>query len=71
MPNFFGFTLGQVDAFLGGGPNTIGIDRHYAVDPPRGTIGPPSGGDLVMSQAPAAGTCSETSLNSTLFLTLP
>ena len=72
MPDFVGFTLSRVYASLSGNPTTTpGLDRHYAIVPPPGSNGPANGNDKVVSQSPAAGYCSTTSLDSTLYLGLP
>jgi hypothetical protein len=71
MPDFIGFTMAEVDNALSGNPTTaVGLDRHYQIVPPRGS-GPVNPGDLVVSQDPAPGTCSQSNPNSTLYLTSP
>jgi hypothetical protein len=70
MPDFVGFTIAQVDAYLTGNPTTTdGVDRHYQIVPPRGTIPPWNPTDTVASQSPEPGFCSATALVSTLYLT--
>jgi hypothetical protein len=72
MPDFIGFTVAQVDDFLNGNPATTpGLDRHYTIVPPPDANGPATPNDKVASQNPAAGRCSDTALNSTLYLVLP
>jgi hypothetical protein len=68
MPEFIGFTLAQVDRALSGNPTTsVGLDRHYQIVPPAGS-GPPNQNDIVVSEDPSPGTCSESDPNSILYL---
>jgi hypothetical protein len=72
MPDFVGLTMAQVDAALSGNPKTTeGQARHYEIIPPPDSKGPWTLSDIVASEAPDPGTCSLTSLNSTLYLSLP
>jgi hypothetical protein len=72
MPDFVGLTLSRVYASLSGDPTTTpGLDRHYTIVPPTGSIGPANGNDKVAAQSPTAGYCSTTVLASTLYLALP
>jgi hypothetical protein len=72
MPYLVRLTVTQVDAYLSGSPTTTaGVLRHYQIVPPANSKGPWSPSDIVASQVPDAGTCSETSPDSTLYLKLP
>jgi len=72
MPDFVGFTMARVESLLQGNPRTTeGLYRHYQIVPPPDSNVPWVLSGRVGSQSPAAGTCSQTSLNSTLYLALP
>jgi hypothetical protein len=71
MPEFIGFTVSQVDASFMANPDSVGVGRHYEIVPPPHENGPWSYNDRVAREAPAPGFCSQTSLNSTLYLELP
>jgi hypothetical protein len=72
MPYLVGLTETQLYIYLSGSPTTTeGVLRHYQIVPPADTSGRPSQSDIVASQVPGAGACSETSPDSTLYLRLP
>jgi hypothetical protein len=72
MPDLVGMTVAQFDNLMAGNAETTeGSYRAYSLLPPVGTSPPWSIDDVISSESPAAGYCSESMLDSTLQLALP